>query len=76
VTRWLSALLFPTLALLLVLVACGLTGCATVVMVVVDRPGCASTRSVTVTRQAGQPAQTKVDSRRTCGAAKEGGLPL
>jgi hypothetical protein len=65
VSRLLAHMIFPILALLLVLGAWAITGCTTVV--IVDRPGCASTRTVTVARQTGQPAQTKVDARRTCG---------
>jgi hypothetical protein len=50
---------FLSLALLLA----GCTG----VIVSVEREGCATTRDVTVTRQAGAPENTKVSVHRECG---------
>ena len=44
----------------------GLAGACTLI-VTIERPGCASDRTLTVTRQGGHPTQRIVQARRVCG---------
>lgn len=58
------------LALALALLTAGCTG-----MVVIERPGCSTERSVEVTRTAGQPDRTVIKTQRRCGIVSQEAHP-